>query len=177
MLRWNPGEHAEPHSTAGWQRLHWWKGHCTPRTSRAPTLHLLPLMPLRKWMHLKRTWLWEPTAELWPTLIGTADWHSRPSWMVLCASAASQMLWQRAETLTAPSSRLCRPRWDDPMIITKTFTSPMSMNWTVDQCYLTKLGLPPHPPHFEKELHLNTKTIEKCLKTWRFKFGLRINED
>lgn len=61
------------------------------------------------------------------------------------------------------------------MIITITFSSPMSLNCTVDQFYLTTLG--PPPLHFEKELHLNTKTIEKCLKPWRFKFGLRINED
>lgn len=48
----------------------------------------------------------------------------------------------------------------------------MSLNCPVDQCYLTKLG----PPHFENKLNLNTKTIEKCLKTWRFKFGLNIED-
>lgn len=37
---------------------------------------------------------------------------ARPALLdLLCASAASQMLWQQAETLTTPSSRLCRSRW------------------------------------------------------------------
>lgn len=83
--------------------------------------------------------------------------------MVLCASAASQMLWQQAETEALTTRLLSSPGCVDPDGgLTKTHDHNHNLPFThVPELYCGPVLLDQTEtsplPHFENELNLNSK--------------------